>query len=61
MKEKNHNFFYELELELDHSIKNAFWADARRCTLMKNEDIQSFKSYFNVGFVLWEKSLRKAF
>ncbi|XP_016195916.1 protein FAR1-RELATED SEQUENCE 4-like [Arachis ipaensis] len=29
MKEKNQNFFFELNLEGDHSIKNAFWADAR--------------------------------
>ncbi|RYQ83899.1 hypothetical protein Ahy_B10g102781 isoform A [Arachis hypogaea] len=29
MKEKNQNFFFELELEVDQSIKIAFWADAR--------------------------------
>ncbi|RYR48381.1 hypothetical protein Ahy_A07g034402 [Arachis hypogaea] len=29
MKEKNQNFFFELELEDDQSIKLAFWADAR--------------------------------
>ncbi|RYR78254.1 hypothetical protein Ahy_A01g002990 [Arachis hypogaea] len=29
MKEKNQNFFFELNLERDHSIKHAFWADAR--------------------------------
>ncbi|RYR25125.1 hypothetical protein Ahy_B02g058754 [Arachis hypogaea] len=29
MKEKNYNFFFELELEDDQSIKLAFWADAR--------------------------------
>ncbi|RYR13460.1 hypothetical protein Ahy_B04g070449 [Arachis hypogaea] len=88
MKEKNHNFFFELELEVDQSIKIVFWADERSraaceyfgdvisfdttyntnrynlvfssfigvnhhgqstllgCTLMKNEDIQSFKLLF---------------
>ncbi|RYR08099.1 hypothetical protein Ahy_B05g075650 isoform A [Arachis hypogaea] len=62
MKEKNQNFFYELELEVDHSIKNIFWADTRSrticdmnhhghstllgCALMKNKDIQSFKWLF---------------
>ncbi|RYR29177.1 hypothetical protein Ahy_B01g053507 [Arachis hypogaea] len=29
MKEKNQNFFFELKLEDDQSIKIAFWADAR--------------------------------
>ncbi|RYR14328.1 hypothetical protein Ahy_B04g070880 isoform A [Arachis hypogaea] len=29
MKEKNQNFFFELKLEDDQSIKLAFWADAR--------------------------------
>ncbi|RYR34039.1 hypothetical protein Ahy_A10g048764 [Arachis hypogaea] len=29
MKEKNQNFFYELELKVDHSIKNTFWTDTR--------------------------------
>ena len=29
MKEKNPNFFFELQLEEDQSIKLAFWADAR--------------------------------
>ncbi|RYR61956.1 hypothetical protein Ahy_A04g019234 [Arachis hypogaea] len=28
MKEKNQNFFFELNLEGDHCIKHAFWADA---------------------------------
>ncbi|RYQ89919.1 hypothetical protein Ahy_B09g096317 isoform F [Arachis hypogaea] len=88
MKEKNQNFFFELNLEGDHCIKHAFWADARSrdafnyfgdvvsfdttyntnrynlvlgffigvnhhgqstllgCTLVKNEDIQSFKWLF---------------
>ncbi|RYR49571.1 hypothetical protein Ahy_A07g036087 [Arachis hypogaea] len=58
MKEKNQNFFFELELEVDQSIKIAFWADARSrvnhhgqsillgYSLMKNEDIQSFKWLF---------------
>ncbi|QHO24785.1 Protein FAR1-RELATED SEQUENCE [Arachis hypogaea] len=88
MKEKNPNFFFELQLEEDQSIKLAFWADARsraafeyfgdvisfdttyntnrynlvcgsfvgvnhhgqstliRCSLMKNEEIESFKWLF---------------
>ncbi|RYQ83166.1 hypothetical protein Ahy_B10g101791 [Arachis hypogaea] len=29
MKEKNQNFFFELNLEGDQCIKHAFWADAR--------------------------------
>ncbi|XP_057746800.1 protein FAR1-RELATED SEQUENCE 5-like [Arachis stenosperma] len=29
MKEKNQNFFFELNLESNHCIKHAFWADAR--------------------------------
>ncbi|XP_057756146.1 protein FAR1-RELATED SEQUENCE 4-like [Arachis stenosperma] len=29
MKEKNQNFFFELNLEGDHCIKHAFWVDAR--------------------------------
>ncbi|RYR73475.1 hypothetical protein Ahy_A02g007825 [Arachis hypogaea] len=29
IKKKNQNFFFELELEVDQSIKIAFWADAR--------------------------------
>ncbi|RYR30905.1 hypothetical protein Ahy_B01g055695 [Arachis hypogaea] len=29
MKEKNQNFFYEVDVEVDHSIKNTFWTDAR--------------------------------
>ncbi|RYR76680.1 hypothetical protein Ahy_A01g001258 [Arachis hypogaea] len=29
MKEKNQNFFFELELEDDQSIKLAFWADTK--------------------------------
>ncbi|XP_057734202.1 protein FAR-RED IMPAIRED RESPONSE 1-like [Arachis stenosperma] len=29
MKEKNQDFFFELNLEGDHCIKHAFWADAR--------------------------------
>ncbi|RYR53107.1 hypothetical protein Ahy_A06g028029 [Arachis hypogaea] len=29
MKEKNQNFFFELNFQVDHSIKNAFLADAK--------------------------------
>ncbi|RYQ96349.1 hypothetical protein Ahy_B08g092080 [Arachis hypogaea] len=29
MKEKNQNFFFELNLEADHCIKHAFWADTK--------------------------------
>ncbi|XP_057747088.1 protein FAR-RED IMPAIRED RESPONSE 1-like [Arachis stenosperma] len=88
VREKNQNFFFELNLEGDHYIKHALWADARSraafdyfgdvvsfdttyntnrynfvlcsfvgvnhhgqstllgCTLIKNEDIQSFKWLF---------------
>ncbi|QHO00094.1 Protein FAR1-RELATED SEQUENCE [Arachis hypogaea] len=31
------------------------------CTLMKNEDIQSFKWLFQCGFIAWEERLRKGF
>ncbi|RYR31066.1 hypothetical protein Ahy_B01g055846 [Arachis hypogaea] len=29
MKEKNHNFFFEFELEVDQSINIPFWVDIR--------------------------------
>ncbi|QHO16086.1 Protein FAR1-RELATED SEQUENCE [Arachis hypogaea] len=32
MKKNNQNFFFELNLEGDHCIKHAFWADARNVT-----------------------------
>ncbi|RYR03355.1 hypothetical protein Ahy_B06g082245 isoform A [Arachis hypogaea] len=48
MKEKNKNFFFELELEVDHSIKIAFWADARsRTTCEYFGDVISFDTTYN--------------
>ncbi|XP_015939686.1 protein FAR1-RELATED SEQUENCE 4-like [Arachis duranensis] len=42
-KEKNQNFFYELNLKVDHSIKNAFWANARSMAAYEYfEDVISF-------------------
>ncbi|RYR08161.1 hypothetical protein Ahy_B05g075719 [Arachis hypogaea] len=54
MKEKKQNFFYELELEVDHSIKNAFRADARSkiaCEYFK--DVVSFDITYNTNSIIW--------
>ncbi|RYR31094.1 hypothetical protein Ahy_B01g055877 [Arachis hypogaea] len=49
MKEKNQNFFFEFNLEGDHSIKNVFWADARsRATCEYFRDI-SFDTAYNTN------------
>ncbi|XP_057756213.1 protein FAR-RED ELONGATED HYPOCOTYL 3-like [Arachis stenosperma] len=71
MKKKNQNFFFELELEDDQSIKLAFWADARsRAACEYFGDVihltppiiqTGIICYFNVGFVAWEEMLRKRF
>ncbi|RYQ82088.1 hypothetical protein Ahy_B10g100669 [Arachis hypogaea] len=50
MIEKNHNFFFELELEDDQSIKLAFWADARRrATCEYFGDVISFDITYNTN------------
>ncbi|RYR48343.1 hypothetical protein Ahy_A07g034368 [Arachis hypogaea] len=50
MKEKNQNFFFELNLEGDHSIKNAFWADARsRAACKYFGDVVSFDTMYNIN------------
>ncbi|QHO08112.1 Protein FAR1-RELATED SEQUENCE [Arachis hypogaea] len=50
MKEKNQNFFFELELEDDQSIKLAFWADARnRATFEYFRDVISFDTTYNTN------------
>ncbi|RYR29231.1 hypothetical protein Ahy_B01g053583 isoform A [Arachis hypogaea] len=50
MKEKNHNFFFELNLEADHSIKNTFWADARsRAAYEYFGDVVSFDTTYNTN------------
>ncbi|RYQ83514.1 hypothetical protein Ahy_B10g102223 [Arachis hypogaea] len=50
MKEKNQNFFFELELEDDQSIKLAFWADARRRAACEYfEDVISFDTTYNIN------------
>ncbi|RYR02989.1 hypothetical protein Ahy_B06g081826 [Arachis hypogaea] len=50
MKEKNQNFFFELELEEDQSIKLAFWADARsRAAFEYFEDVISFDTTYNTN------------
>ncbi|RYR68272.1 hypothetical protein Ahy_A03g014762 [Arachis hypogaea] len=50
MKEKNHNFFFELELKEDQSIKLAFWADARsRAAFEYFGDVISFDTTYNTN------------
>ncbi|RYR57437.1 hypothetical protein Ahy_A05g023170 isoform A [Arachis hypogaea] len=50
MKEKNQNFFFELELEDDQSIKLAFWADARsRAAFEYFRDVISFDTTYNTN------------
>ncbi|RYQ86306.1 hypothetical protein Ahy_B10g105975 [Arachis hypogaea] len=50
MKEKNPNFFFELELEEDQSIKLAFWADARsRAAFEYFRDVISFDTTYNTN------------
>ncbi|XP_057760113.1 protein FAR-RED ELONGATED HYPOCOTYL 3-like [Arachis stenosperma] len=50
MKEKNQNFFFELELEGDQSIKLAFWADARsRAAFEYFGDVILFDTTYNTN------------
>ncbi|RYR69306.1 hypothetical protein Ahy_A03g015861 [Arachis hypogaea] len=50
IKEKNQNFFFELILEGDHSIKHAFWADARSRAACENfGDVISFNTTYNTN------------
>ncbi|RYQ80893.1 hypothetical protein Ahy_Scaffold1g106991 isoform B [Arachis hypogaea] len=50
MKEKNQNFFFELELEEDQSIKLTFWADARsRSAFEYFGDVISFDTTYNTN------------
>ncbi|RYR47111.1 hypothetical protein Ahy_A07g033050 [Arachis hypogaea] len=50
MKEKNQNFFFELELEEDQSIKLAFWADARsRAVFEYFRNVISFDATHNTN------------
>ncbi|QHO56948.1 Protein FAR1-RELATED SEQUENCE [Arachis hypogaea] len=50
MKEKNQNFFFELKLEDDQSIKLAFWADARsRAAFEYFGDVISFDTTYNTN------------
>ncbi|XP_057728784.1 protein FAR1-RELATED SEQUENCE 5-like [Arachis stenosperma] len=50
MKEKNQNFFFELELEDDQSIKLAFWADARSIVACEYiGDVISFDTTYNTN------------
>ncbi|XP_052117642.1 protein FAR1-RELATED SEQUENCE 5-like [Arachis duranensis] len=50
MKEKNKNFFYEIELEVDHSIKIAFWTDARSMVACEYfGDVISFDTTYNTN------------
>lgn len=50
MKEKNQNFFFELELEVDQSIKIVFWTDARsRAAYEYFGDVISFDTTYNTN------------
>ncbi|RYQ87961.1 hypothetical protein Ahy_B09g095453 isoform A [Arachis hypogaea] len=50
MKEKNPNFFFELQLEEDQSIKLVFWADARsRAAFEYFGDVISFDTTYNTN------------
>ncbi|RYR21173.1 hypothetical protein Ahy_B03g066440 [Arachis hypogaea] len=50
IKEKNQNFFFELNLEGDHCIKHAFWANARsRATFDYFRDVVSFDTTYNTN------------
>ncbi|XP_057760415.1 protein FAR1-RELATED SEQUENCE 5-like [Arachis stenosperma] len=50
MKEKNQNFFFELNLEGNHYIKHAFCADARsRATFEYFRDVVSFDTTYNTN------------
>ncbi|RYR58452.1 hypothetical protein Ahy_A05g024235 [Arachis hypogaea] len=50
MKEKNQNFFFELKLEDDQSIKLAFWADARSRAIFEYfGDVISFDTTYNTN------------
>ncbi|XP_015955930.1 protein FAR1-RELATED SEQUENCE 5-like [Arachis duranensis] len=50
MKEKNQNFFFELNLKGDHSIKHPFWADARsRVACEYFGDVVSFDTTYNTN------------
>ncbi|RYQ87955.1 hypothetical protein Ahy_B09g095453 isoform D [Arachis hypogaea] len=53
MKEKNPNFFFELQLEEDQSIKLVFWADARsRAAFEYFGDVISFDTTYNTNRAL---------
>ncbi|XP_015944642.1 protein FAR-RED IMPAIRED RESPONSE 1-like [Arachis duranensis] len=50
MKEKNPNIFFELNLEADHCIKHALWADARsRAAFDYFGDVVSFDTTYNTN------------
>ncbi|RYR12538.1 hypothetical protein Ahy_B04g070041 isoform C [Arachis hypogaea] len=50
MKEKNQNFYFEPNLEVDHSIKNTFWVDARSRTAYEYfGDVVSFDMTYNTN------------
>ncbi|XP_025611978.1 protein FAR1-RELATED SEQUENCE 5-like [Arachis hypogaea] len=50
MKEKNQNFFFELNLEGDRCIKHAFWADARSTAACEYfRDVVSFDTTYNIN------------
>ncbi|RYR61989.1 hypothetical protein Ahy_A04g019268 [Arachis hypogaea] len=50
MKEKNQNFFFDLNLEGDHSIKHALWADARSSVACEYfGDVISFDTTYNTN------------
>ncbi|RYR14804.1 hypothetical protein Ahy_B04g071503 isoform B [Arachis hypogaea] len=50
LAKKNQNFFFKFNLKGDHSIKNAFWADARSRTAYEYfGDVVSFDTTYNTN------------
>ncbi|RYR64109.1 hypothetical protein Ahy_A03g010252 [Arachis hypogaea] len=49
LKENNHNFFYEIEPEVNHSIKNTFWADAKSQSAFEYFGKISFDTTYNTN------------
>ncbi|XP_020962355.1 protein FAR1-RELATED SEQUENCE 8-like [Arachis ipaensis] len=50
MKKKNQNFFFELKLKDNQSIKLAFWTDARsRAAYQYFGDVISFDTTYNTN------------
>ncbi|RYR21669.1 hypothetical protein Ahy_B03g066984 [Arachis hypogaea] len=58
-KKKNQNFFFKLELEVDHSIKINFWADARSSVACEYfRDVISFETTYNTNRMCFHEKRR---